>query len=108
MQTKYGYSQRHDAALDACITSGKPCPFGCVKNGAPNCYAHVVGHYGIEQCDFGGLTAHLAIAGFGVVGYTQAHLIQRAVDGGWWCECGWPNHYDEPECTRPSCGRPRR
>ena len=57
--TQYGYSKRHDAALSLCIASGKVCPTGCVKDGAPNCNAHVVGNFGIQQCEFGRQTAHL-------------------------------------------------
>lgn len=59
MTHKYGFSARHDAALDLCIAMKKICPTGCVKDGAPNCYAHVVGIQGIEQCDPGKLTSNI-------------------------------------------------
>jgi hypothetical protein len=107
MQTKYGFSQRHDAALDACITSGKPCPFGCVKDGAPNCNAHVIGHYGIEQCEFGRLTAHLVVSGFVVDLPTQAHLTQRAPDV---LKCGHNQgvEFGENSIACVVCGEPAR
>lgn len=34
---RWGYSLRHDRALDLCIAKFPSCPFGCAKNGAPNC-----------------------------------------------------------------------
>lgn len=37
MPPKYGYSFRHDAALNLCIAEYPTCPFGCSKDGAPNC-----------------------------------------------------------------------
>lgn len=38
---KYGYSWLHDAAVDLCLESPHPCPFGCGKGGAPNCSVNV-------------------------------------------------------------------
>ena len=35
--TRFGYSHRHDAALELCIAEYGPCPFGCAKDGAANC-----------------------------------------------------------------------
>lgn len=37
----YGYSLHHDAALTLCQEKFRACPFGCVKDGAPNCAWHV-------------------------------------------------------------------
>lgn len=39
--TKYGYTLRHDTVLDWCIANSGACPFGCAKDGAPNCVYHV-------------------------------------------------------------------
>lgn len=39
---KYGFSFEHDQALDLCIAEYPACPFGCTKDGAPNCYANVM------------------------------------------------------------------
>lgn len=38
---QFGASARHDRILLRCIASGTPCPFNCVKDGAPNCVHHV-------------------------------------------------------------------
>ena len=37
---QWGYSFEHDAALNLCRSRREPCPFGCVKDGAPNCWYH--------------------------------------------------------------------
>ncbi len=50
-KSKYGWSVQHDRALDLCIASYGTCPFGCGKNGAPNCYAIAVGI--VTQCEPG-------------------------------------------------------
>ena len=39
--TVYGHTPRHDAALALCIAHYATCPFGCAKDGAPNCAWHV-------------------------------------------------------------------
>lgn len=39
--TQYGYSLRHDMALNLCIAEHGTCPHGCAKDGAPNCAWHV-------------------------------------------------------------------
>ena len=41
LPTQYGYSFRHDAALNLCIAEFGTCPHGCAKDGAPNCDWHV-------------------------------------------------------------------
>lgn len=41
-QFEYGFSARHDAVLDHCRASFGTCPFGCAKDGAPNCYRNSV------------------------------------------------------------------
>jgi len=41
MKTKYGFSAYHDQVLDLCRAKYGPCPFGCVKDGAPNCFSNV-------------------------------------------------------------------
>lgn len=38
---QFGWSARHDRALRQCIAKHGTCPFGCVKDGAPNCFANV-------------------------------------------------------------------
>ncbi|MBK8113235.1 MAG: hypothetical protein IPK44_01300 [Candidatus Accumulibacter sp.] len=43
----FGYSHRHDAALTLCIAEYGTCPFGCSKNGAPNCEWNVA----MNRCD---------------------------------------------------------
>jgi hypothetical protein len=57
--TLWGWSKRHDRALELCRSQYGTCPFGCGKDGAPNCYAHVVGSSGGEnygQCEPGRVT----------------------------------------------------
>ena len=39
--TIYGYTHHHDAALKLCQVMFGVCPFGCAKDGAPNCAWHV-------------------------------------------------------------------
>lgn len=38
---RWGFTKRHDRALDWCITHYGRCPFGCAKDGAPNCFHNV-------------------------------------------------------------------
>lgn len=40
-KTQYGWTARHDAALNLCVARFSTCPFGCAKDGAPNCAYHV-------------------------------------------------------------------
>lgn len=40
--SKYGFGSAHDAALDLCRAEHGTCPFGCAKDGAPNCAYHVL------------------------------------------------------------------
>lgn len=40
-QPKYGFSLKHDTALDLCRKSGTVCPHSCAKDGAPNCFYFV-------------------------------------------------------------------
>lgn len=49
----FGYSHRHDAALTLCIAEYGTCPFGCAKDGAPNCVYHVQR----RECDPAKVTA---------------------------------------------------
>lgn len=59
--TKYGFSIHQDLALALCIEKFGACPFGCVKNGAPNCDANVRGLVeGRQPCEPGRLTAQTA------------------------------------------------
>jgi len=37
----YGFSFHHDLALKLCIAEYPTCPFGCGKDGAPNCANNV-------------------------------------------------------------------
>lgn len=53
--TKYGFSLQHDRALDLCKSSYPTCPFGCAKDGAPNC-AHNVHE---ARCEPGKRVLHL-------------------------------------------------
>lgn len=39
---KYGMSWHQDFALELCRSSMSTCPFGCTKDGAPNCHYHVI------------------------------------------------------------------
>jgi hypothetical protein len=41
VKLKYGRSLRHDRAVDHCRSLSAPCPFGCVKDGGPNCLHNV-------------------------------------------------------------------
>jgi hypothetical protein len=43
------FSRHQDIALTICIRDHGTCPFGCGKDGAPNCHANVTG-YGDRQC----------------------------------------------------------
>ncbi len=57
---KYGFSFHQDRALDLCKAQFGPCPFGCAKDGAPNCDTNVRGAsvpgYPARQCEPGRLT----------------------------------------------------
>lgn len=48
-------SHHQDIALALCIERFGVCPFGCGKDGAPNCHANVTGWAG-QQCEPGRLT----------------------------------------------------
>ena len=52
---RFGYSSHHDAALTWCIENRGQCPFGCDKEGAPNCAYNV----SILRCDAARATVHL-------------------------------------------------
>ena len=61
--SKYGFSIHQDLALALCIEKYGTCPYGCVKDGAPNCDAHVrnIGLAEGAQCEPGKLTASAAL-----------------------------------------------
>lgn len=50
-----GYSHHQDVALALCRKKYGTCPFGCTKDGAPNCHANVTGILD-RQCEPGKLT----------------------------------------------------
>ena len=54
--TTYGFSAHHDRALSLCRQAFGLCPFGCAKDGAPNCDAHVRGIANVPQCEPGRVT----------------------------------------------------
>lgn len=58
----YGLSIHQDIALAFCIEKVGTCPYGCVKDGASNCDAHVrnIGLAEGAQCEPGRLTAAAA------------------------------------------------
>ena len=58
MEIKTG-SIHQDLALALCQREYGACPFGCGKDGAPNCHANVVGYGGV-QCEPGRRTAQEA------------------------------------------------
>lgn len=51
--TNYGFSAHHDRALSLCRQAFGLCPFGCAKDGAANCDAHVRGIANLPQCEAG-------------------------------------------------------
>jgi hypothetical protein len=56
------FSWHQDVALELCIKEYGHCPFGCNKDGAPNCDANVrsIGLVAPRQCEPGRRTVELA------------------------------------------------
>jgi hypothetical protein len=55
------FSHHQKIALDLCIEKYGICPYGCAKDGAPNCAANVAGYNG-RQCEPGKRTQQAARA----------------------------------------------
>jgi len=61
--SKYGFSIHQDLALALCIAKFGTCPYGCAKDGAPNCDAHArnIGLAEGAQCEPGKQTYSRAL-----------------------------------------------
>lgn len=70
----YGFSAHHDRALTLCRQAFGVCQFGCAKDGAPNCDAHVRGIANVPQCEPGKATDHYA--DFDPVQYCR-HILEN-------------------------------
>jgi hypothetical protein len=73
-RSKYGHSLLHDRAVEICAQSHTVCPFGCARDGGPNCAYNVEG----RGCD----PALRAAGDFASCASTHFEVVQDAKRAG--------------------------